>query len=103
MTAKKPYIKILGRDGAKTGYGRIGTTLSSTSRAAAGAKQRPNARVSTAVKGDATFEHMLSVFLFLELNKYLFPHFTGPLQNDVIKSVNSRKILARRHYTQLLI
>lgn len=102
ITAEKPHIKFLGRDGAKAEYGGIGTTLSSTSRAAAGAKQRPTACVSTAVNGDATFENMVSALLFLELNKYLlFPHFTRPLQNDMIKCVNSREILARRCYTQL--
>lgn len=78
--SEKSYIKFLGRDGAKAGYGDVGTTLSTTSRAAASAEQHLNAPVSAAVNGDAAFENRLSALLFLKLNKYLFfPRFTKPL------------------------
>lgn len=80
IATEKPYIKFLGRDGANTGYGAVGTTLGTIFRAAASAEQHPNAHVSTAVNGDAAFENKLSALLFLELNKYLFfPRFTRPL------------------------
>lgn len=80
IATEKPYIKFLGRDGANAGYGGVGTTLSTISRAAASAEQHLNAHVSTAVNGDAAFENKLSALLFPELNKYLFfPRFTRPL------------------------
>lgn len=86
IEAEKPYIKLLGRDnfliGTKTREGEVGTALSSTSRAATGARLHPNARASRAVNRDTIFENML---LVLEQNNHLlFPHFAGPLQNYMI-------------------